>query len=74
MKFSLRNALVASVVVVVAAFLTAGLAGNHQSGARGVIGDAAWVVTLLGGLVVIALAIATIVQSALRRSKQRSRI
>jgi membrane associated rhomboid family serine protease len=72
MKLSLRNALIATIVVVVVAFLTAGIAGNHQSGARGTIGDVAWTVALLGALVVIGLAIATLVQSTRRRSKQRS--
>jgi hypothetical protein len=72
MKLSLRRALIVSVVVVVASFLTAGIAGNNQSGARAVVGDAAWTVALLGALVVFALAAATLVQSARRRSNHRS--
>jgi len=72
-QLSLRRALIASVVVVSIAFLTAGLAGNNQSGTRAVIANTAWTVALLGALVVIALAVATLIQSARRRSKHGSR-
>ena len=71
-QLTLRRALIGCTAVVVIAFLTAGVAGNNQSGTRAVIGDTAWMVALVGALIVIALAVATLIRSTLRHSKQRT--
>jgi uncharacterized membrane protein len=74
MNVNLRRALIAAAVVVVVAFVTAGLAGNNQTGARAVVGDVAWSIALLGAVVVIGLAIAMLVRSVTGRSKQHPRV
>jgi F0F1-type ATP synthase assembly protein I len=69
MKLGVRRALIISSFVVVAAFLTAGVAGNNQSGMRALVGDVAWTVALIGAVVVAVLAAAALVQSARRRAR-----
>lgn len=70
MKLSIQRLLVISLGIVAVAFVTAGLAGNHQTGVRAAIGDAAWMVFMFGLLAVVGLAIAMIAQSVIRRSRQ----
>lgn len=70
MKVSVRSLLLGSIVVTAVAFLTAGLAGNHQTGLRATIGDAAWVVSMVGFLVVLVLAVVFLAQVLVRRARR----
>ena len=69
MNLSIQRLLVGSIAVVVVAFVTAGLSGNHQEGVRGVVGDVAWMVFMFRLLIVVGLAVAMIAQRVLRRRR-----
>lgn len=72
MRISLHRALVAASAVTVIAFLIAGIAGNHHPGLRGALGDIAWFTFMVGLLLVVALSIVVLTQSARRRRHRKN--
>ena len=71
MKISMHRVLAVAVVVAVTAFLLAGLAGNHHSGARGTIGDVAWLTFLVALLGSVVMSVVILSAASLRRWRRR---